>query len=752
LGTAATINQISYAPRGGWSGYANRMFGGIFQASNTADFSSGVVNLFTITSVPPANTLTTINVSASGTFRYVRYLSPNGSNGNIAEMKVFGQPTTTAPPPTQLTGTVIGTAGSYNNSGNTIAKAFDGNPSTFFDGPTANGDWAGLDLGTATQITSIQYQPRGGWSGYAQRMVGGIFQASNTANFSSGVVNLYTVTSAPPLGTLTTINVNPSGTFRYVRYLSPNGGYGNIAEIKFFGTASTAPTPLSGTVIGTSGSYQNDGNTIAKAFDGNLSTFFDAPGASGNWAGLDLGSAQVITSISYAPRSGWAKRMIGGMFQGSNTADFSGATTLYTITKTPVTGSLTTVSITNPGAFRYVRYLSPAGSYGNIAEAQFFGTAQSDPLIPTLQHALDVAQTQTAKTIASIGSSSNYPQYTLSNGTWSWVDTTQWTSGFFPGLLWQLYNATGNASYKTEATQFTQPIAAADTQTMDNGFRIYNTFLPLLQQNPGDADAINVMLTAAASKMTTYNATVGAFEAWRTSTSNNPKANFNVLMDLIMDSNLLFWASKQTGNTSYYNAAVQNAITEENYLVRPDGSSAQFAYFDSSTGQFIDNETYEGYSAASTWSRGQAWGIYGFAQCAAATGRADFLATAEKMADWYIAHLPADQVPYWDFNDPAIPNTYRDTSAAATAASGLLQLSQLIQTTDPADAARYRNAAGQMLQSLATNYLANPTQPGQSILLQGALNVPANPSLNNNGLIFGDYYFVEAINRYMGNS
>lgn len=747
LGTVAQITSISYAPRNGWSGYASRMVGGIFQASNTADFSSGVVNLYTVTSAPPANVLTTVNVNNPGTFRYVRYLSPNGSYGNIAEMKFSGIPSI-APAP--LIGTIIGTSGSYQNKGNTIAKVFDGNLNTFFDAPGPNGNWAGLDLGSTKVITSISYAPRGGFAG---RMVGGVFQGANTADFSDAAT-LYTITKAPFVGLLTTVSITNLAAFRYVRYLSPAGSYGNIAEAQFFGT-TPAVTKLTGTVIGTSGSYQNSGNTIAKVFDGNLATFFDAPGPNGNWAGLDLGSANVITSISYAPRGGWsgyAQRMVGGVFQGSNAADFSNATTLYTITTTPVAGSLTTISITNPGAFRYVRYLSPDGSYGNIAEAQFFGTPQTDPLIPVLQHALDVAQTQTAKTIASVGNSSNYPQYTLSNGSWSWVNVAHWTSGFFPGLLWQLYDATGNAYYKTEATQFTQPIAAADTQTMDNGFRIYNTFLPLLQQNPGDTNSINVMLTAAKAKMTTYNATVGAFEAWRTSTSGNPKANFNVLMDLIMDSNLLFWASKQTGDVSYYNAAVQNAITEENYLVRPDGSSAQFAYFDSSTGQFIDNETYEGYSADSTWSRGQAWGIYGFTECAAATSRADFLATAEKMADWYIAHLPADQVPYWDFNDPAIPNSYRDTSAAATAASGLLQLSQLIQTTDPIDAARYRNAAGEMLQSLATNYLANPAQPGESVLLQGALNVPANPSLNNNGLIFGDYYFIEAINQYMSHS
>jgi unsaturated chondroitin disaccharide hydrolase len=373
-----------------------------------------------------------------------------------------------------------------------------------------------------------------------------------------------------------------------------------------------------------------------------------------------------------------------------------------------------------------------------------------DPLKTKLENSLDVAQEQLQKTVAAVGISSNYPQYTNANGTWSWVPATQWTAGFFPGEMWELYQATGNPYYKTEATQFTNPLSVDDTDTSDVGFQVFDSFDPLLAQEPGNATIIQTMLKAAASKATQYNSTVGAFEAWRASTSGNPLANFNVLMDLIMDSNLLYWAAQQSGNQTYYNEALQNAVTEENYLVRADGGSAQFAYFNSANGQFIDNEAYEGYSATSTWSRGEAWGIYGFTMNYHATGRADFLTTAEKMANYYIANLPSDFVPYWDFNAPTIPNTYRDTSSAAVAASGLLQLSKVLASTDPTDSARYRTAAGEILNSLASpTYLANPANPGGGVLLQGALNVPANPSINNNSLIFGDYYFVEAINEYL---
>ncbi len=141
-------------------------------------------------------------------------------------------------------------------------------------------------------------------------------------------------------------------------------------------TAPAADAALPGTVIGSAGSYQSAGNTIAKAVDGNVATFFDGPAANGMWVGLDLGSARTVTRIGYAPRVGWVARMLGGAFQVSSSADFtSGVTTLYTITAAPAAGSVTTVTVASPVAARYVRYLAPAGSYGNIAELQLFGLA-----------------------------------------------------------------------------------------------------------------------------------------------------------------------------------------------------------------------------------------------------------------------------------------------------------------------------------------------------------------------------------------
>ena len=369
LGTPESVDEIRYAPR---AGYESRMVGGTFQASNAADFG-GAVTEYTVTATPPAGSLTAVDLPTTTAYRYWRYVSPANGYANIAEFQLFGQPATTTPAASKLTGTLIGTTGSYANSGNTIAKAVDGNPSTYFDSAAASGSWVGYDLGTAATITSVSYAPR---SGYESRMVGGLFQGSNSPQFTTGVVNLYTVTAAPKAGVLTTASVSASAAFRYVRYLSPNGGYGNVAEVNFFGSAGPGNAPaaqLTGTAIGTAGSYQNQGNTIAKALDGNLSTFFDGPTADGDFVGLDLGTQQSVDRIAFAPRGGYASRMVGGEFQVSTSADFStGVTTVYTVTAAPPAGTLTTVGLTTPAVGRYVRYLAPNGSEGDVAEVQFF--------------------------------------------------------------------------------------------------------------------------------------------------------------------------------------------------------------------------------------------------------------------------------------------------------------------------------------------------------------------------------------------
>ena len=369
LGTPQAITQIKYAPR---SGYEYRMYTGQFQVSNTANFSTGVVTLFSVAAIPASGQLTTATVNPGGNYRYVRYVG--GTQWvNIAEFEVDGIITTVMPPPMKLTGAVIGAGGSY-SAASTYAQVFDGNLTTFFDPANASlTNYVGLDLLAVQTITQLKFAPR---SGFAYRMVGGQFQASNSLNFSSGVVTLYTVTTAPAAG-LTTVSVSVAGTYRYVRY---TGGtqWVNIAEMEIDGVPVGSPPPivkLTGTAIGAGGSFVPT-SAYSAAFDGSLSTYFDpASGGLTDWVGLDLGSAKTITQIRYAPRAGNEFRMFGGQFQVSNTADFStGVVTIYTVSAIPVSGQLTTVAVSPPGTYRYIRYTG-GNQWVNIAEMEVDGLA-----------------------------------------------------------------------------------------------------------------------------------------------------------------------------------------------------------------------------------------------------------------------------------------------------------------------------------------------------------------------------------------
>ena len=391
LGSAKTVTEIGYAPR---SGYASRMVGGAFQVSTSMTFSSNITTVYTITTAPTAGRLTTVAVSLPAAYQYWRYLGPANGECNIAEFQLFGRATSTptptpTPTPTlvQLTGTTYGTPGSYLNDGNTIANATDGNLGTFFDAPGNSGGNVGINLGSPKTVTEIAYAPRAAYPG---RMVGGAFQYSTSPTFADDITTVYTITATPAVGVLTTVAVSAPPE-QYWRYLGPAGAFCNIAEFQLFGPGTATPTPtptptptkLTGTLIGSTFSYGNSGNTIANAVDGNLNTFYDGYAADGDWVGYDLGSLCTVTSISYAPRAGYASRMVGGVFQGSDTPQFtSGVVDLYTVTTAPASGVLTTVNLTSTQAFQYVRYLSPDGSEGDVAEVNFYGTVGTTHAAP----------------------------------------------------------------------------------------------------------------------------------------------------------------------------------------------------------------------------------------------------------------------------------------------------------------------------------------------------------------------------------
>jgi unsaturated chondroitin disaccharide hydrolase len=209
----------------------------------------------------------------------------------------------------------------------------------------------------------------------------------------------------------------------------------------------------------------------------------------------------------------------------------------------------------------------------------------------------------------------------------------------------------------------------------------------------------------------------------------------------MMNLNLLYWASTETCDPLFARQATEHAHTALARIVRSDGSTAHVADFDSDTGAFLKQDTHQGLSATSCWSRGQSWAVYGFAQCYRNTGDFAFLSAARNLAIFALHRLPPDQVPYWDYD----ANDVRDSSAAAILASGLLRLAAA--ESDKALATCWRNEAMRIISSLWQNYTGRGTDE-PSILIHGTRNKPRGSM--DHGLIYGDYYFVEALTMLEG--
>ncbi|MHC4945291.1 MAG: glycoside hydrolase family 88 protein [Planctomycetota bacterium] len=345
-----------------------------------------------------------------------------------------------------------------------------------------------------------------------------------------------------------------------------------------------------------------------------------------------------------------------------------------------------------------------------------------------------------------------YPSYTQAYASWVNKDAHFWTSGFFPGCLWLLFERTGNPAHRTWAENWTAGLEGEkfNTTTHDIGFMLFNSFGNgyRLTQDPLYLD---VLLQAAESLATRYDPVVGCIRSW-----DWGSWQFPVIVDNMMNLELLLWASKNGGQSAWRDMAISHAEkTLENH-VRPDGSTCHVVDYDPATGGVIAMSTWQGYSADSTWARGQAWAIHGFTMVYRETLDPAFLDAARRIADFYIENLPDDLIPYWDFDAPGIPNTARDTSAAAIAASGLIELCAL--EVDPWRKKWYLRMGKRTLRALCTlatqgGYLGedgqgNPLTPG--LLLEGCYNHPdsfSHGSVFDESLIWGDYYFLEALLR-----
>ncbi|HKC80256.1 MAG TPA: glycoside hydrolase family 88 protein [Gemmatimonadaceae bacterium] len=365
-----------------------------------------------------------------------------------------------------------------------------------------------------------------------------------------------------------------------------------------------------------------------------------------------------------------------------------------------------------------------------------------------LDRALIGAAEKLRRSATSLDPAKGYPRFVrAAGGSWEQQSATQWTSGFFAGTLWHMYQLTRQPEWKDLAEKWTAGLESnkASRGTHDLGFMMFNSFGNgyLLTGNPHYKE---VVLEAAASLATRYNPRVGAIKSWDTERATDRRASWKypVIVDNLMNLELLFWSAANGGDPAWKGIAERHALTSARAHLRADGSTAHVALFDPTTGALENTTTWQGYSDSSTWARGQAWAIRGFTNAYARTGRPELLEAAKQAADYFVSHLPPDGVPYWDFRHPDIPNTERDASAAAIAASGLLDLAR---RADPSSSARYGSFAEKILVSLARDYTAGPESA--AILKHSVGGRPQNSEIDV-GIVYADYYYVEALLRLKG--
>ena len=312
-----------------------------------------------------------------------------------------------------------------------------------------------------------------------------------------------------------------------------------------------------------------------------------------------------------------------------------------------------------------------------------------------------------------------------------------WTMGFWPGILWYAYEASGDAALETAARGYTEAldfIARQPAYDHDIGFIMFPSFGNGFRLT-GDPAYKEAVLATAERLAALFNPAVGTILSWPREVPNF--GGHNTIMDNMLNLETLLWAAENGGDPAWKDIAITHADTTMRYNFRPDGTSYHVAVYDAETGAYQYSCTHQGYADDSMWARGQAWGIYGYTMVYRFTREPRFLEFAQKIADVYLARLPEDKVPYWDFCDPEIPNASKDASAAAVVASALLELSTY---TD----GKYRADAEAMLRSLYENYRA--PEGCDSFLLHSTGHHPAGKEIDYS-IVYADYYFIEALLR-----
>lgn len=333
------------------------------------------------------------------------------------------------------------------------------------------------------------------------------------------------------------------------------------------------------------------------------------------------------------------------------------------------------------------------------------------------------------------------PRTINKDGSLRMVVAKDWCSGFFPGVLWMMYQSTHEVYWKTQADKFTMPLQIlSDYQgTHDLGFMVHNSFGQAWKAT-NDKKYLDVELQAVKALASRFDSTVGCIRSWD---HHKERWTFPVIIDNMMNLEFLFWATQQTGDSTYYRMAVSHAQKTMRNHYRPDYSSYHVVDYNPADGTVRGKCTFQGYADESVWSRGQAWGLYGFTMCYRYTHDKAFLQQAEHIASFIFAqpNMPADLIPYWDMKDPQIPNSPRDVSAAAVTASALYELAGYSNQR-----AQYIKWADTIMDNLDRHYRAKTGSNNGFILLHSTGNYPLHDEIDK-PIIYADYYYIEALIR-----
>lgn len=361
--------------------------------------------------------------------------------------------------------------------------------------------------------------------------------------------------------------------------------------------------------------------------------------------------------------------------------------------------------------------------------------AQADAMIDRAVARLDRAMPDFADT---------WPAPSSVGGRYPAIGNVEWTNGFWTGMLWLAWQLRGQARHKVAAQQ--QIASFADrvergivVDHHDLGF-LYTLSCTAAWRIEANAQARQAALEAASLLLARYDPIAKVIQAW--GDMSDPDQRGRMIIDCNLNLPLLWWAAAETGDDRYTQAASAHVAQAARYLVRPDHSTFHTFYMDTATGAPRFGSTHQGFSDDSCWARGQAWGIYGFALAFRHTGDPSLLALAGRLADYMLERLPGDGICCWDLIFTG--DDTRDSSAAAIAACGLLELAGALPLSDPGRE-RHAAAAVRMLMALDQAYLT-PLQGSNGILAHGVYHWPNGVGVDE-CCIWGDYFYLEALMR-----